>query len=282
MSVSHSSCEIGIGMISERRNSPSATILCVDVDSCGGNLSPREQLRVVSRKYSLGLHNDRVDNMADTSLQHSNQAEADIRVDELEKTYQSPGEDAEEDDLEAEDEDHKTGKNEHVELAWQECEICNEDGYCYRVPCGHDYCTDCLVQVIVNSMDGEFSDDKRQYPPRCCEVHIPFGAIRHLLPPGLVQMFEAKEPQLKDHNPVYCYGCKQYIDESQRKNSLASCPSCPSMRTCVECKKAAHAGECSEDPNEKKLQERAREEGWKICPRCRTIVEKADGCNHIT
>ncbi|KAF7189660.1 putative E3 ubiquitin-protein ligase ARI10 [Pseudocercospora fuligena] len=191
--------------------------------------------------------------------------------------------DQEEDDLEAENEDDETeAKDGRVELQWQECDSCSEDDGCYRAPCGHDYCINCLVTIIVNSMDGEFSDDKRQYPPRCCEAHIPFGAIRHLLPTGLVQTFEAKEPELKDHNPVYCHACKQYIDDSQRKNSLASCPSCPSMRTCIECKKAAHAGECSEDPDEKKLRERAREEGWKICPRCRTVIEKAEGCNHIT
>ena len=60
-----------------------------------------------------------------------------------------------------------------------------------------------------------------------------------------------------------------------------TCQNCH-IAVCAGCKENAHPGEdCQENKEMQATRKLAEERNWKACPRCRAIVEKTEGCNHM-
>lgn len=123
------------------------------------------------------------------------------------------------------------------------------------------------------------------YPPRCCRQVMPWSKVKVLVSHELASDFEGKKEELETQDRTYCFDptCSTFIgsDHVAPDTSTATCPACEKL-TCVACKSAFHAGDCSSDPSVQATLELAEEENWRRCQECGTMIELTEGCIHIT
>jgi hypothetical protein len=130
--------------------------------------------------------------------------------------------------------------------------------------------------------------DESLFPPRCCSHQISFTQVRTILPPQLVQKFEAKSEEFKTPNRLYCHNstCSKFIGpavSTEREKSARLCTQCW-RTTCSFCKNASHASHvpCETDTAAQQVLALGRQEGWQTCPSCHHMVELDTGCYHMT
>ncbi|KAI0020947.1 hypothetical protein F4780DRAFT_790655 [Xylariomycetidae sp. FL0641] len=147
-----------------------------------------------------------------------------------------------------------------------------------QTPCQHDYCHQCLLQLIRLSFT-----DTTLFPPRCCRRDIPLSEHQHVLGRELFDQFQAKALEHSTINPTYCHNamCAVFLPPVYYESDIAMCFDCGSV-TCSKCKGKAHPGACPQDAATKQVVEMARQEGWQRCYKCSGMVELKTGCNHIT
>jgi len=149
--------------------------------------------------------------------------------------------------------------------------------------CGCPRCNDCLNGNIAVGLES-----RRSYPPRCCGIEIEIPMIQeHLTEAHLNRWIEVKD-EYRDKAPVYCAvkTCSAYLtkDTLDQEHRWALCSKC-NVKTCTGClcleSDHTQANQCPEhiDKLDKELFEKER---WKPCPGCKLMVEKAEGCDHMT
>jgi hypothetical protein len=142
--------------------------------------------------------------------------------------------------------------------------------------CHHKWCSDCLENKFKLALR-----DEQSYPPRCCYHIIALtDVVKHLSKP-LVREFKSRQLELKTKNKTYCHksDCSAFIAPHSIHNGEAICQKC-SARTCSKCRGKWHFGPCSAGEYAE-FDEFAGSHKWKRCPRCRRMVEKEEGCNHM-
>lgn len=163
---------------------------------------------------------------------------------------------------------------------YRACTACQEQVRFFdtaRVPCGHEYCRDCLQELYRASMT-----DDSLFPPRCCRQPITSGGIRIFLTSELVAQYEQKKIEFDTPDRTYCSNlvCSSFIRVENIVNDEATCLDC-GTRTCNMCKSVAHTGDCPSDTALQQVLEVANENGWQRCYSCRRLVELDVGCNHM-
>ncbi|KAF9447652.1 hypothetical protein P691DRAFT_706431 [Macrolepiota fuliginosa MF-IS2] len=157
----------------------------------------------------------------------------------------------------------------------------------FEAPCGHIYCQGCGVN-LVNS----YTSQESQHPIRCCNIPIPNDVLRPILSASQYSDFLQKE---KEYNTpverrVYCprIECKQFIKIGKIASYLyltgrMKCPACSSW-ICIKCKEFMHPGSrCGDDNvNTVRFEALVKEKGWQRCKKCRRVVERTQGCLHMT
>jgi hypothetical protein len=161
------------------------------------------------------------------------------------------------------------------------CVACREHVKYYdiaRVPCGHEYCRDCLRDLFQASMT-----DDSLFPPKCCRQPLVSGGVRIFLTPELVKEYERKKIEYDTPNRTYCSNpvCSSFIKLGDIANELATCTECGTI-TCTMCKAVQHTGDCPADTALQQVLEAAEENGWQRCYSCRRLVELDVGCHHMT
>ncbi|KAL8976269.1 MAG: hypothetical protein Q9205_007689, partial [Flavoplaca limonia] len=80
-----------------------------------------------------------------------------------------------------------------------------------QLPCGDQYCHDCLISLFNASMR-----DESLLPPRCCE-QIPLSVVQHLLPPNFADIFQMRQVKLSTPNRTYCADrhCSRFINPNK-------------------------------------------------------------------
>ena len=145
----------------------------------------------------------------------------------------------------------------------------------------HHWCKDCILAYFQRALE-----DVSIFPPRCCNERIKLRDVSTFLPVGIQKVYSDKwtEHNTADKDKIYCANAKCSIflfpeDICERK---ATCPKCRVM-TCLMCKGKHHSGKCSssDEMGLKKVIGLAEENGWRKCPNCGHMVEKALGCDHI-
>ncbi|KUJ24183.1 uncharacterized protein LY89DRAFT_634121 [Mollisia scopiformis] len=146
------------------------------------------------------------------------------------------------------------------------------------MPCGHDYCSDCLQTVVINALV-----DEALYPPRCCRQPFDMDSMRPFLPPEIISGFHLKKTEYGTSNRIYCSNaiCSSFLYPDNIAGDKAKCPLCFTL-TCTICKAPAHIGDCPQDGALQEVLSSATGEGWKRCGNCKAMVELRTGCNHIT
>ncbi|KAK8035565.1 hypothetical protein PG993_010560 [Apiospora rasikravindrae] len=163
-----------------------------------------------------------------------------------------------------------------------ECTACNEihtGAGLQDLGCGCNFCVPCLESWVKVVLDTE-----AKYPMSCCD-RIPDGLIMALISKDLEDQFRQKLIEYKTPGVDRIYCCKKhcstFIDQSNIGKTIARCPACEA-ETCLGCRMEAHYGGCIKDEETQQLLDMASPRGWKPCYMCGTLVERLDGCNHMT
>jgi hypothetical protein len=168
----------------------------------------------------------------------------------------------------------------------RKCVACHEtllpDALWWEFNCAHVFCLACMISLLRSSLS------TGPFPPKCCGEPTAFyqiKSVRSVLPADLCAKLDEKLEELNAEYRTYCSvaTCSTFIKPAHISGNDATCPVCDKV-TCVACKAAAHEGECPEsatNPAMQTLLRTAESEGWRRCRRCRSMIERTDGCNHM-
>ena len=159
------------------------------------------------------------------------------------------------------------------------CNICFEQKSVedvWEAPCQHIHCNVCL-EILVRSW---YTSTRA---PKCCDAVLAWEDFKHQIDPELVAAIDAKREELDSNNRIYCSErtCSTFIGAQDVSGDTATCSACQ-KQTCTSCKAASHAGDCVPDASISNELEHAEQEGWKRCGQCQMVVERVDGCPHMT
>ncbi|RBR09950.1 hypothetical protein FVER53590_03715 [Fusarium verticillioides] len=153
------------------------------------------------------------------------------------------------------------------------------------LPCGDAYCRPCFIQTLEISLSLA-----SYFPARCCDEEIPLEAIEAHMHQSDVQRYREKLLEHRTINRTYCSNrqCLEFIPPNNTSDGgkpcygdEAECPACTEV-TCTTCKDKGHTGACEKQVEMDQTLDLAESEGWKRCSRCRHLIEKIDGCTHIS
>lgn len=146
-------------------------------------------------------------------------------------------------------------------------------------PCSHAFCTRCFVILLRNAMNTEGN-----FPPQCCQQPISLTTIRKVVTKKLLAEYIHKQAEysVPANERVYCYGekCSAFIPQDKIKGGIARCGACK-RQTCVFCRGCVHKGSCAEDEATEKVMQLARQEKWKACIKCGSLIQRTEGCKHM-
>ena len=164
----------------------------------------------------------------------------------------------------------------------RQCTACGEDRTLYAVAealCGHTYCGVCVEQLMQTALD-----DYRYLPCRCYREPIPFAVLRLVSPDRIALAYEARLAEQQLDTSLHCFDptCLAPIPQDHVVGATATCPKCSEV-VCMTCRGASHRPDtCPDDPGLNDALAIALGNHWQQCFQCRQMVEKSEGCNHIT
>lgn len=173
-----------------------------------------------------------------------------------------------------------------------QCQACRETT---RKPifitCGHGFCQECL-----NRLFRVGTANRASWPPRCCGDNLgtEIEGIQSHLDENILIRYVTVSEEYSNRNPIYCANkpCSHYFEQTRVNNNqgkFIQCSECDTQ-TCTECKQNSteHIGlnqtVCKEiqDLMTQEDQKLASTNRWKQCPGCRNLVERIDGCSHMS
>lgn len=162
----------------------------------------------------------------------------------------------------------------------KECIICGdhyEREKMTRATCGHFYCPSCILQYVL-----AYVENGLRRPITCCRWPLNITPDNPHVPAELLHRYMWKKMELETSDPLYCSNprCSTFIPLSFVCLAVAICPVCP-QHTCLRCKERIHEGECSANEDVGRTMRLARENGWRRCRSCGTVLELLSGCNQI-
>ncbi|CZR55113.1 uncharacterized protein PAC_04999 [Phialocephala subalpina] len=169
-----------------------------------------------------------------------------------------------------------------IKIDKRECIICLDIVVFFEVaklPCGHECCRSCLVDMFTSSLV-----DESRYPPKCCDGIPPDAKeVRLFLSADIIKEFEEKKIEWETKDRTYCSNleCGKFIRLENITHGLATCPTCKTV-TCTLCGEGAHDTGCPKDEALQQVLQLMEEKGWRRCYSCKAGVELNFGCNHIT
>ena len=174
------------------------------------------------------------------------------------------------------------------------CPICTDEiSHAEQLGCGHSYCSGCLQHYL------ESAPHTKNFPLACigdegaCKVPISIPEIRRFLQQQVFQaLVEVAFRSYLDQHAQELKFCTtpdcQQIYRHNPNTRILQCPSCFST-ICSACDEEAHEGmTCQERRLYKDSTEQDRlfnvwaDANGKRCPECRRVIEKSEGCNHMT
>ncbi|CAG8892378.1 unnamed protein product [Penicillium egyptiacum] len=170
-----------------------------------------------------------------------------------------------------------------------ECTSCTEQyplSDIIQTECAHNYCRECIPRLFENSLT-----DEALFPPRCCRMPICVStAVEDMIGIEMMKRYEGRKTEVSDSQRTYCANstCSRYILPQNIRRGVGTCEFC-SARTCTDCQKQAHRGDCNEKnkrsrrasdekANDDLLEALAKKKKWQRCPKCSRIIERVNGC----
>lgn len=143
--------------------------------------------------------------------------------------------------------------------------------------CHHILCSECISRYFRLA-----TTDPSLFPAKCCTMPIPLSDAERFLPTDIIKQYKAKTEEHAAEDRTYCHiqKCSTFVPSYSLFDKQAVCPKCMAS-TCATCKAEWHEGPCvmTDDPL---LMQLARVMKWLQCPHCKHLVERTEGCNHMT
>lgn len=174
------------------------------------------------------------------------------------------------------------------------CEAClSKRPLLFHLGCNHVFCKECLGRLFRDACA-----DRHKLPVRCCNVAVNHNMAEALLTQAQAIVFR---DMLHEHdcvNKMYCVNqrCSKFVDLDSVAGpsggaAAFGCSKC-GTKMCASCRSAWHLGltcaqyqqlpEALRSPGDVAAITMAARKGWRACSSCHQMVEKKDGCNHIT
>ena len=178
-------------------------------------------------------------------------------------------------------------KNDKEEI---ECDVCNE----LFVPneknkvakCGHTFCSGCWYDYLsVNIKENKLPLIKcLDYN---CQEKLPDNFIINLLnsDKDLIKLYKRYKFELEiinDPNKKLCPypNCDSYLEQKNKNNKKVTCKN--NHTYCFLCLEKEHGNSPCKEKMDDSIKEFSKNHFVKRCPNCGIVIEKNNGCNHIT
>ena len=179
----------------------------------------------------------------------------------------------------------KNNKEEEIE-----CDVCNElfiPNEKNRVEkCGHIFCSGCWYDYLsVNIKENKLPSIKcLDYK---CQEKLSDEFIINLLNSNkeLIQLYKRYKLELEiinDPNKKLCPypNCDSYLEQKNKNNKKVICKN--NHTYCFICLEKEHGNTPCKEKIDDSIKEFAKNHFVKRCPNCGIVIEKNNGCNHIT
>ncbi|KAL7411503.1 hypothetical protein BDY24DRAFT_417028 [Mrakia frigida] len=167
-----------------------------------------------------------------------------------------------------------------------------------QLSCGHSYCLTDAIAYLCGYLDGDGGSLMAVFPICCPECHDGRDAFEDTVAEAILDETNMERwwrARILDSIPkMYCSNkkCNALVVGPDSANATqAQCPCCEEQM-CVQCQTKWHSDLSCEEFQSLPEDERSIEDSqlfglaegkkWGRCPKCRAIVERALGCNHIT
>ncbi|XP_060205066.1 E3 ubiquitin-protein ligase RSL1-like isoform X1 [Lycium barbarum] len=156
----------------------------------------------------------------------------------------------------------------------------------------HSFCSDCISQYVQSKIQEHI------FPVTCpglkCRAIIEPVSCKSIIPEIVFEKWAGglSEATLLACEKFYCpyKDCSELLIYDQDQDIIECvCPSCQRL-LCAPCGVPWHTGvDCDKFQKEEKnreddlkVEELSKKSNWMTCPHCKHLVQKADGCIHIT
>lgn len=173
----------------------------------------------------------------------------------------------------------------------RQCAACYENTTSgVGLTCSHFYCYSCLRLQYQNALK-----DRALLPLRCCGIQMDFSVPEQVLSSSDLAKLRRLEYEEQESFSMVCPNVEcaaqlnlQVVFGAKLQKGF-SCPAC-GTNICGVCRQRWHsrALKCHQPlslemqyPNDPQMQSLVRRRGWRQCPSCYHMIEKADGCNHM-
>ncbi|XVF27173.1 hypothetical protein REPUB_Repub14bG0083800 [Reevesia pubescens] len=180
------------------------------------------------------------------------------------------------------------------------CEICVDRKERHQMfpisGCPHSFCSDCISMLVKTRLEENITII--MCPAENCRLILELEACRALLPKEVINLWEdllCEELLCATGGRLYCpfKDCSALLLNDNQGEVIAEteCPFCHRL-FCAQCHVSWHPGISCDEYQKLNEDEKGREDimmknlvkenKWRRCPSCRIIVERTEGCLHMT
>lgn len=165
------------------------------------------------------------------------------------------------------------------------CPICLSNNNKYirlhksiETPSEHKFCSECITTYVELEIKQFNLEIKCPLYSECKHVLTKTEFAQFLTTPFLRNKYnEILQTKYLDTLKIFYCECGEAYEVEHKRNVY--CVKC-NKESCSECSLPVHGGDCIKiDPTQRKL---VKDGILKHCPKCKVIIEKNKGCNHMT